>query len=147
MENNVKRDKLRLSDQKGNWEIWDAFCHKIKKKRERERLNTKGGQKKFEVYRIGSNQRHGSWCLTIPRVCRDVSSSLRFGRSVFYLYGGGKKREKEREKKKKRKEKEEREIEGERKKLEDASRITAVALLISVILYLPVFIIGLNDTE
>ena len=50
-------------------------------------------------------------------------------------------------KKKKRKEKEEREIEGERKKLEDASRITAVALLISVILYLPVFIIGLNDTE
>lgn len=101
MENNMERDKLRLSDQKGNWEIWDAFCHKIKKKRERERLNTKGGQKKFEVYRIGSNQRHGSWCLTIPRVCRDVSSSLRFGRSVFYLYGGGKKREKEREEKRK----------------------------------------------
>ena len=32
-------------------------------------------------------------------------------------------------------------------KLEDASRITAVALLISVILYLAVFIIGLSDSE
>lgn len=65
---------------------------------------------------------------------------------LLFIRGREEKRKGER-KKKKRKEKEEREIEGERKKLEDASRITAVALLISVILYPPVFIIGLNDTE
>lgn len=74
-----------------------------------------------------------------PRFVLDAAS---------FIYTGEGRKEKRRErKKKKRKEKEEREIEGERKKLEDASRITAVALLISVILYLPVFIIGLNDTE
>lgn len=73
-----------------------------------------------------------------PRFVSDAAS---------FIYTGEGRKEKRREKKKKRKEKEEREIEGERKKLEDASRITAVALLISVILYLPVFIIGLNDTE
>lgn len=75
-----------------------------------------------------------------------VLASFRTQRLLF-IRGREEKRKGEREKKKKRKEKEEREIEGERKKLEDASRITAVALLISVILYLPVFIIGLNDTE
>lgn len=73
--------------------------------------------------------------------------------SVFYLSTEGEGREKrkgkrERKKMKKKRREEKRKIEGEeRKKLEDASRITAVALLISVISYLPVFIIGLNDTE
>lgn len=73
-----------------------------------------------------------------PRFVSDAAS---------FIYTGREEKRKGERKKKKRKEKEEREIEGERKKLEDASRITAVALLISVILYLPVFIIGLNDTE